>query len=798
MWSHHLKNGLRAIRRKKAFSLINILGLAIGLAAFLLIVQYAVFELSFDDFHAAGDRLFRIRGGDRADSCLAIGQALKDAFPEVREFAKIGRTGARGVYSREEIHLRREHVFSATPSFLTMFSFKMLKGDPVTALSEPNAVVVTASTAKAYFGDEDAMGKVLRHNGTTDYKITGILADIPANSHLKIDLLLSWATVRNRLGEKLDNSWVDWGIWTYILLAPGADPSAFQAKLTKFIEEKQKEINQPESFWEQYYLQPVRDIHLRSAYVFEAGENGSGKAVRWLMIVAVFIVIIAWANFINLSTARAAERAKEVGIRKVAGAGRRHLVRQFLVEAALINAAASGLAILLVNLARDSFCRLTGTPAVSGLWTGAWFWGALLAGFLGGILLSGLYPAFILSGFRPAAVLREKLGPMSRGVLLRKGLVLVQFTISAVLIAGTITVYRQIAFMTKRDLGVDYARTLVVRRPPTITDKSREEFAARVESFTAELRKIPGVEMIARSTNVPGEDVGPIFEGKKPDLPKEATVDVYEIAVDQNFIPFYGLKLAAGRNFSDQMGTDATGIILNETAIKRLGYAGPEAAVDQKYIYRNTIPLTIIGVLSDYHQESLKTYFEPLSLAYRPGMNGDYSIRIVSADVKTMISRIGDVWARFFPGNPFEIVFLEDLLRRLYRPDWRFLQVFGLFSALAIFVAGLGLFGLTLFNTLQRTKEIGIRRALGSSGFGLFGLLLKDFAKLIVWANVLAFPIFYFVFGGWLARYAFRIGIPWWIIVVPMSTIFAVATLVVAFHSFKVARSSPVGSLRYE
>jgi len=798
MFASNVKSALRSILKKKTFSLINILGLSIGIAACLLILHYATFELSFDRFHKNADRLYRLRGGDRADSCFAVGQAMKDSFPEVIDFAKIARTGARGVYSSGELHIRQENVFSATGSFLSLFSYKMLKGDPATALAEPNSIVITESTAKTFFGDKDPMGKVLRHNGAWDYKITGVLADLPKNSHLKFDILLSWATVRSRYGEKVDSSWVVWGVWTYILLKPGTDPLAFQAKLTDFIKAKQKEINQPESFWEQYHIQPLKDIHLYSAYVYESAENGSGNAVRLLIIVAAFIVVIAWSNYINLSTALGAGRAKEVGVRKVAGAGRRHLIRQFLVEAGLVNAAATGLSVLLVQLSLASFSRLTGTPPEFIIWHNIWFWAALLFVFLGGILLSGLYPAFVLSGFQPAAVLREKLGPSSRGVLLRKGLVVFQFMISAALIAGTFTVYKQISFMTGSDLGLDYRQTLVLKRPMAITDKTREEFAARLESCKAELQKIPGVSLVSISTSVPGDDVGPINEGKKPDLPKEATVDVYEISVDQNFIPMYGLKLAAGRNFSDKMKTDATGIILNETAVKRLGYGSPKAAVDQKYIYRNTIPLMIVGVMADYHQETLKTNYEPLSLVYRPTANGDFSVRFQTKDVTGMVPGIKNVWERFFPGNPFEVFFLDDHLRQLYRSDWQFLNVFGIFSLLAIFVACLGLFGLSLFNTVQRTKEIGIRKVLGASLVGLIVLLLKDFAKLIVLAVVIAIPVFYFSFRGWLNRYAFRIGIEWWFFIIPLIMIFVISTLVVVFHSVKVSESDPVRSLRYE
>jgi putative ABC transport system permease protein len=793
-----LKSAIRGIRKKKTFFLINVLGLSIGMAACLVILHYAAFESSFDKFLPNGERLYRVRGGDRADGSQAIGQAMKASFPEIEDYVKIGRTGARGVYALGETHIRRENAFSVTSSFLNVFPYRLLQGDRSTALAEPNSIVVTESTARTYFGSADPMGKTLRFNGAANYKITGVLADIPANSHLKFDLLLSWATVRARIGEAMDNSWVDWGAWTYVLLKPGTGPRAFQEKLTAFVKLKQKEVNQPESFWELYHLQPVTDIHLYSAYVYEAGENGNGNAIRLLIIVAVLIIVLAWCNYINLSTARSAERAREVGIRKVAGAGRRELIRQFLTEAGLVNLIAAGAAFLLVQMSLPAFARLTGIPADFVLWNAAGFWAALAGVLTVGTLLSGLYPAFILSGFRPASMLKDKLGPTSRGALLRKGLVVFQFAVSAGLIAGTFTIYRQVVFMVNGDLGVDYARTLVLRRPMAVADRTREDIAARTESFKAELRKIPGVGLIARSSNVPGDDVGPLFEGKKPDLPKEATIDVYEIACDPSFIPLYGLKLKAGRNFSETMGTDASAIILNETALKRLGYADPQAAVNQPYTYRNSIPLTIIGVLADYHQESLKTNYEPLALSFRGPPNGDYSIRFLTRDASGIVAGVKKAWARFYPGNPFEYFFLDEHFHRLYNADRQFLKVFGIFALLAILVACLGLFGLSLFNTLRRTKEIGIRRVLGASLAGLVVLLMKDFSKLIALSNLIAFPLFLFFIRDWLNRFAFRIGVEWWFFLVPLVLIFAVSTLVVVFHSIRISAHKPAGALRYE
>ncbi len=798
LFKNYLTIAFRNILKRKTFSLINILGLAAGMGACFLILHYAAFELSYDSFHVNRDHIYRLRGGQRADSSAASAVAVTEAFPEVLDYAKFVRARSRGVYRYGEKIFRMERCYSATNSILDIFSFKIVKGDSRTALAEPNSIIITESTARIFFGDEDPIGKALNYNGQVDYKVTAVMQDVPSNSHIQFDILLSWATLPQLYGDRIENSWILWGIHSYLMLKPDTDLESLQKKLDSFVRAKQKEIDRPESFWEMYYFQPLKDIHLYSSLVYELQENGSGTAVKFLILIAFLIVAIAWSNYINLTTARSTERAKEVGVRKVAGADRRQLIRQFMLESFLINTVSLGLALGLTEIILPHFSRFAGTPDTWLLWQDARFWGILALVFIGGIAASGFYPAVILSSFDPVPVLKGSVIPIARGRRLRRGLVVFQFMVSAVLIAATLTVYKQITYMVNADLGVDIGRTLVLKRPHAILDKTAENLAKRSEAFMTELEKIPGVEMVSRSTYVPGEDVGAINEGQKADLPKETTIDVYEIRVDENFMKMYGLELLAGRNFSREFSTDSEAVILNDTARKMLQYESPESAVNTKFIYITQFTLQVIGVLDDYHQESLKQNFEPLVLIYRPHTPGYTSLKIRTQEPEKLVARVEKVWNKFYPGNPLDYFYLDERYERLYGSDWQYLKMFGIFSLLAIFVAGLGLFGLSLFNALQRTKEIGIRKALGADLSHILGLLVKDFMKLIVLANAAALPLFYLYLSRWLNKFPFRIGIGWWFFVLPLVMTFVISMLVVGYHSLKAATADPVHALRYE
>jgi putative ABC transport system permease protein len=797
VFRNHLRIAIRSILKHKAFTVINVLGLAVGMTVCFLILHYAVFELSFDRFHADLANIVRLRGGARADSSAASAAAVTAAFPEVLDYAKLVRAGSWGVYSYGDKHFRMNDTFTATNSLFDIFSFEIVAGDRKTPLAAVNSVVLTESTATKFFGDEDPVGKALSYNGRVDYHITAVMRDVPPNSHLRFDLLVSWPTIEQR-GSMVNDSWILWGFYSYLRLEPGADLAVLQAKLDEFVALKQKEVNRPESFWEMYHLQPLRDIHLTSNFVAEASENGSGTTVRILLVVALLVIVIGWTNYVNLATARSLERAREVGIRKVAGAGRGQLVRQFMTESLLTNTAALALAFVATASWLPAFSDFTGTPARFLLWQDARFWAGLAAVMICGVFLSGLYPSVVLASFNPVSVLKENATPRSRGRILRRALVVFQFMISAALVAATLTVYRQVSHMMTSDLGVDIERTLVVQRPLVVRDPSRDEFESRVAAFETEIKRIPGVLEVARSSYVPGDDVGMINEGRKADLPDEATIDVYEIQVDETFFPLFGFKFLAGRAFSKEFPTDRSAIIMNDTARRQLGYPTPESAIDSKFIYRTEVPYQVLGVLADYHQESLKQIIEPLVFLFNPGTNGLYSLKIKTPDPLGLVGRVEALWDEFYPGNPFEYFYLDENYNKRYGSDVRFLQMFGVFSLLAIFVAGLGIFGLSLFNAVRRTKEIGIRKVLGATWREILAVLIKDFFKLVLVANVVALPPAFFAVNGWLDKYPFRIAIRTWFFVIPVLATIVIAVLVSAWHSVRAALADPVRALRYE
>ncbi|HEY0432967.1 MAG TPA: FtsX-like permease family protein, partial [Chitinophagaceae bacterium] len=545
----------------------------------------------------------------------------------------------------------------------------------------------------------------------------------------------------------------------------------------------------------EYKLQPLTSIHLASHFMLEPGPTVDGKTVYLLLGIAFFIVIIAWVNYINLATARALTRAREVGIRKVVGSLRKQLIGQFLSESALLNACAVILGILIVMVAIPGFNRISGRNLTFSLFTEIRFWAGLAALFLLGVFLSGLYPALVLSGFRPIDVLKGKLSGTSGGVLLRKSLVVFQFAASLFLLIATFTVYKQISFMRSQDLGLQIDQTLVIPPPIVGIDST---FLQKISTFKEELRQQSSIRNITVSTSIPGEPVGWNAGGIKLVGTDESTQKQYRvIGIDYDYIIAYGLKLIAGRPFSKQFGSDKQSVIFNRKGIEQLGFNKPEEAIGKKIDFWGD-QYTIEGVTENFHQQSLQEAFEPLILRLIPDVNGSISIKTNEADAAKNISLAKKEWAKFFPGNTFEYFFLDDHFNEQYKADQRFGQVFGLFTGLAIFVACLGLFGLASFTTLQRTKEIGIRKVLGASVPNILRLLYREFSGLLLIAFLIASPIAWIGTSKWLRGYAFRIGLHWTFFLIPLLVIVLVALITVSFQSVKAAFANPVKSLRTE
>ncbi|MBD0258714.1 MAG: ABC transporter permease, partial [Cytophagales bacterium] len=563
MLRNYLLIAWRNLRRHKGFSAINIFGLAIGIAACLLILQYVRFELSYDDFHAKADRVYRVRQDRYNDGKLstqwaagayAPGKAFKDAFGEIETYVKV-RSNEPMVITRGAEKFKVEKTFHAGPEFFNVFSYPLRSGDPRTALAEPNAVVISEAIADRYFAGQDPIGQTLRFNEKLDYRVTGVFKALPPNTHLKFDVLISFATFEAMIGpdNNTDKAWQWDGCLTYLLLRPGTNPRALEAKFPSVVNQLAGEEHKKYNSSAIYLLQPLRDIHLYSHYMMEAEANGDGNAVYLLLGIAFFIVVIAWVNYVNLATARAVNRAKEVGIRKVVGSDRGQLVRQFMFESALLNALAVGLAFVLVLAALPFFNQLSGQQMGFSLLGSPVFWGSLAALYAVGTLLSGLYPAFVLSSFMPVTVLKGKLSTSRRGVALRKGLVVFQFAASLFLLVGTFTVFRQIQYMRNQNLGIQIDQTLVINSL-IVRDST---FLTQLDAFKDEMRRLPGVRKIAVSTSIPGEPAGWNAGGIRLKGTDEAQGKQYRvIGMDYDFLDAYGLKMLAGRKFSKAYGTD--------------------------------------------------------------------------------------------------------------------------------------------------------------------------------------------------------------------------------------------------
>lgn len=805
MIRNYLKIAFRNLVKNRAYSSINILGLAIGIAACLLILQYVTFELSYDNFHANESRIYRVLQ-DRYDKgklstqwaggAQAAGNSFKAAFGEVEDYVKVLKRRAL-IADYGEKSLKVERVFVASESFFKIFSYPLLAGDVNTVLTEPNTVVLSESVARRLFGTENPMGKTIRINNEKAVKVTGVYQDMPANTHLHADLLISHITFVKEVGpdNNPDNAWMWDGALSYLLLRPDADPKALEAKFVPYIQKTIGAELKKYSADAVYTLQPLRDIHLYSHFMGEAEPNGDGKTVYLLLGIAFFIVVIAWVNYINLATARAINRAKEVGVRKAVGSQRGQLIRQFMTESLVLNGLAVVLALFLVVVALPIFNQLSGQKLSFSLLISPTFWLPLVVLFVAGVFFSGLYPAIVLSGFKPVSVLKGKVKTSRQGIFLRKSLVTFQFSASLFLLIGTLAVFHQIQYMRAQNLGLNIEQTLVINPPIIKTDST---FMRQMQAFKEELLRRSDIRAITASTVVPGQASDWNAGGIRLKGMDESKSEQYRIiGVDYDFLNTFDLKLVAGRNFSKEFGSDPKALIFNKKAVKQLGFDNPTEAIGKQVEFWGET-YTLVGVTDNFHQQSLRDAYEPLILRLIPDVRGFFSIKLASGQLNSTIGEVRSEWNRFFPGNPFEYSFLDERFNEQYRADQRFGQVFGLFTGLAILVACLGLFGLASFTTAQRTKEIGIRKVLGASVGEIVQMLYREFALLILIAFAVATPIAWFAVVQWLQGYAFRANLPWWLFVAPFALVLLIALLTVSFQSMKAALANPVESLKME
>ena len=801
MIRNYLKSSYRSLVKQKVFSIINILGLALGMAAFLMIIQFTSFEQSYDQYHAKKDRLFRMQlnrynageiSTQWASGCAAIGNALKDNFPEVENVAKFHEVDAVISFGPNRFH--ETEIYFATPSLFDMFTIPIVMGDKETMFDDPSSVVISESMAMKYFGEEDPIGKALSVNDNRTAEVTGVFQDLPENTHLSFSMLIPWKRYEDIQGEDINTAWQWDGFITYIELKEQVDPLAFQAKIPELVEREQGEELEQYNAGMEFILQPIDEIFLTSNYIGEFKINGNGNNVRSLIIIAVFIIVIGWVNYINLSTSKSMERAREVGIRKVMGSARSQLLWQFMMESFLTNLIAILLAAFIVMISWNSFESFIEKSITTSLLTQPTFWAWTASLIVGGTLFAGFYPSLILSSFKPSTVLKGKFNNSKGGLYLRKGLVIFQFATSMLLIVGTLSVYKQITFMKSQDLGVNIDQTLIVSAPQ-ITDST---YANKRDVFKNEVLKIPEIQSLAISNEVPGRKVGWNAGGVRRVGENESQANQYRImVVDGDFVSAYEIDVLAGRNFSDERSNEHANVLFNESAIERMGFESMEEAIDKDiWFWGDTFK--IVGVVADYHQQSLKTSFDPLIYRYQPDWGSYFSLKIIGDDYSNIISKLEDEFKATFPGNPYEYFFLDEHFDQQYKSDERFGNVFTLFAILAVTIACMGLFGLAAYETSLRVKEIGVRKTLGASMKSLFALMSKDFSLLVFIGAMVAAPVAYFLLSEWLQNFANAISIQWWLFALPLMVLLIVSIGTVSYHTIRAATVNPAESLRHE
>ncbi len=809
MIHNYFKSTFRNIVKNKTYSVLNIMGLALGIAACLFILQYVSYERSYDKFHANHPDLYRVlykvyRNGELNIDCAAavprVGPFMKEKMPQVIDYARVYPMG--GVVTYGDIQYREDRMHMTDPSFLQMFTFPLVKGDPASALIDPNKVVISESVARKYFGNEDPLGKILEVDGEHQVEVSGVAMDVPDNSHFKFDFLISYETLNNqtRNDDGSASSETAWGWYdfnTYVLLQPGSDPAVFDKQFEEFLYEERGEDFEEYNFKAEFPLQPITDIHLYSNLLQESEpeEQGDGQAVSFLTIIAFFILLIAWINYVNLSTARSIERAREVGVRKTLGATPRQLVYQFLTESLVLNLIALLIALGIVVIGIQSFNQLTASSLDLAFLSDPFFWLVILAVLIIGSIISGLYPAFVLSSFKPVSVFSGQLSMGTSGNGMRRALVVFQFAASVTLIASTIIVYQQLAHMRNIDLGFDMTETLVVEGPAVFGIDSL--FASTSKSFKHELLQHPGISSVTSASNVPGDEIFWTNGIKREEEPDDQFTTIYNVGVDYEYFPTYDIDIIAGRNYLESHSTDTGSLVLNEAAIKMLGFPSADEAIDQRVTFWGR-PKSIIGVVDNYNQMSAKTQVAPIAFPLATRAARFYTIKMDGEDYQSAFNSAQSTYEAFFPGNPFDYFFLDDFFNRQYENDRTFSRVFILFAIFAILVACLGLFGLSSFTVLKRSKEIGIRKVLGAGVSSIVQLLSREFIMLIIVANLVAWPVTYFLMSRWLENYATRITPGVSVFIISGVLVLVIAMLTVSQKIISTALTNPVEAIRDE
>lgn len=802
MLKNHLTITLRTFKKHKVYSLINTLGLAIGMAAGFMILQYVHYEFTYDRFLENSQNIYRVKQNrynkgelttQWAAGCSGVGNAMKSDLPEVNKYVKL--TLSTTMLSYDQRYFKVPHAYYASEDFFEIFSVPLLSGIDSLVLDNPYTVVLSKSLAKKIFGNDNPIGKVLKLNDTWDFEVTGIFDDLPEHTHMRFDLLYSFKSFVDIQGEQADTQWNWDGFMTYVQLEEGTDPGVVENKLVDLTEKYNGEELRLYNSAQSFELQPLDKIHLTSNYIREFKENGNEQATYFLLIVGVFVLLIAWINYINLSTARSMQRAKEVGVRKVIGSAKSQLISQFIFESFLTNLISLVLALALVVYIYPYFNGFVGREAQYTLPNDALFWLAMVGTIVVGALISGFYPAMVMSQFKPIKVLNGKFETSSSGSLLRKILVIFQFVTSVVLITGTFVIYQQLEFLQKQELGVSINKTMVIRTPVINADSI---YRGRYDVFRNNLLNEAQIMQVSSTNTVPGRRADWNAGGIRLLQQTEADANQYRvIAMDDEFIDLFGLQVIEGRAFSASYGTETSSVIVNEAAVPLLGAMSAKDLINQKmYFWDDTF--NIVGVVKNFRQESPKAAYDPMVFRYFPAPTGFYALKISSNDIPSLITKIETHWMDAYYGQPFNFFFLDDYYNEQYDSENRFGSIFAGFAGLAIFVACMGLFGLASYATSLRTKEVSVRKVLGANFPQLFLLLTSDFMKLVFIAILFSIPFSWWTLDTWLQEFANRITLDWWLFVVPAGVLILIAVATIGYHTFKVVSVNPARTLKYE
>ncbi len=810
MFKNYFKIAWRNIAKYKFISFISLFGLAVGLTCCLLILTYILNELSYDKHNENADRIYRVtRSFNNADGVVTLklgtvappfGPLLKNDFPDIEKVTRLYPDGKTPLRYKDKI-FNESNVFWADENFFGVFTVKSVKGNPATALTDPYSVMLSEEMATKYFGTEDPMNQTIRYNNKYNFKVTGVYKALPENAHFHPGILLSFNTLKDSAiyGEQnLRTNWGNNSFFTYLLMPKGYPVQNMEAQFAAFVDRQMdhKDYNgQNPSKFTKLGLQKLTSIHLYSHMDYEAEENGDIKRVYIFSAIALFILLIACINYMNLSTARSTLRAREIGIRKVVGAGKQELVFQFLSESVIIAWIAIAVAIALLYFLLPWLNTISGQQLSVAILLK---WQILVTLFLTPFfvgLVSGIYPALFMSSFQPVKTLKGIFKVGGSNISLRKALVVVQFSISIILIIATAVVFQQLRYMQKTALGYDREQVITMPYAGVLNNK--------YEAFRNELLKDKNIKNVSRSSRIP---TGRLLDSQNAytftgDSAQPVNAEIKFLAADYDFVPAYGVHIAAGRNFSRTYGTDTAGFIINESAVKILGWKSSQEAVGKKFRY-SSIDGRIIGVVGDFHFESMHQKIVPLVLVMPSQFLGNFynnlSVKISGNNVAETLNKVKKIWGSYLPEVPYEYTFLDENFEKLYQSEQRQGSIFTIFSCIAILIACLGLFGLSAFTISQRIKEIGIRKILGASIPQIVSMISKDFLKLVAIAAIIAFPLAWYAMNRWLLDFAYRIDIPWWVFLIAGCIAVLIAFVTISLQTVKAAISNPVKSLRME